>query len=151
MEFSISLTIDKDAAFKASVVDSISHSIRAFVSSGQYGTGLSSFMIIMYIIDSRKATHGLHKLFRPKYTLKKIIKNRLTGELLVIEKQFDYSVKLSNHEYDNFIALSNEQSKKIIVDILIDSLDNFNRFPSDIENFDKVRFVSDIRNYLNHI
>ena len=66
-----------------------------------------------------------------------------------MNKLFINEFNFNSDEYEEFISVSDEESKKILQDKIIESLENLDKLPKKVKDFDKVRFKNDLLTFLN--
>jgi len=72
-----------------------------------------------------------------------------TGEEHIMNKLFINEFNFNPEEYEEFISVSDEESKKILENKIIESLGNLDKLPKKVKDFDKVRFKTDLLTFLN--
>lgn len=148
MKFKINLTINEEANKKTSLIHSFSESLKGYFVNKDYGASIEDILIGLTCVNIPQGFEHLFKQHKPFYVDFKVIKNKHTGESIELKKHFHYSVKFNNEEYDEFVNASDEESKKILSKLLLDSLSNFDVLPKKIKDFDKERFKTDLESFL---
>ena len=149
MKFTLALTLDKDAQSKASTINDFFKQVNAFVQSKDYGNGIIEYFIIFRVINPPIGYEHLHKDFKPKFIEHKSLTNKLTGEPLIIEKQFSYSIKIQGEKFKSFIATTENESKKILASEILNSLYNLDALSKKVKDFDMERFKADMQQFFN--
>lgn len=147
MEFAVSLTIDNKAERKSVIIENFFKEINFFVKSKEYGEGINQYLIILYVINPPVGYEHLHKDFKPKFVEYKSLTNNLTGEPFIIEKQFSYSLKINGENFEEFVSVADEQSKKLLAKEILNSLYNLDALPKKVKDFDKERFKADLKQF----
>lgn len=145
MKFKISLTIDEGANHKVEMINLLTDSLENYFSLKSYGTSINDILIGLTCVNIPKGFEHLFKLQKPFYVDFKIIKNQHTGELIELKEHFYYSIKFEKEEYDEFINSSDEESKNLLIELLLKSLSNFDTLPKKVKNFNKEKFTSDMK------
>lgn len=83
----------------------------------------------MYIVNPPIGYEHLFKDFKPKFIEHKVSINKHTGELLEIDRYFNYSVKITGETYSSFIGGTEEESKKILATTILKSLSQLDALP----------------------
>jgi hypothetical protein len=144
MKFTLALTLDKNVQFKYSSIIDLFKDIDKFVQSKNYGNELLECLIICKIINPPNGYEHLFKDFKPKFIELKSVTNKLTGETLLIERQFSYSIKISGELFTKFLCGTEKESKKIIAKEILNSLLNLDLLPKKVKDFNKETFKSDM-------
>lgn len=153
MDFSLALTIDsfsigESMAQKKSVlINDFFRQINAYIKGRDYGNGIYQYLVSLYVVNPPKGYEHLHKDFKPKFTEYKALTNKLSGEKMEIEKQFHYSVKIKGENFEEFVCATDEESKKILAQEILNSLSNLDALPKKVKDFDKERFKEDIEQF----
>lgn len=145
MKFSISLRIDSEGQHKSFIIHDLSQILSAYFKDKDYGTDICDFLIGIICV---KVPHGLEKLFEPKkisYVDFKVIKNKFTGESITLNKQLSFDIKMNLIDYDSFVSLNDEDSKRLIAKMILDSISNFEFLPKKVKNFNKEKYVEDLK------
>lgn len=144
MKFRISQELDTNAYIKSDLIESISSKLEFFLKNKNYGNDIETFFIGFIVIKTKKGLEGMFKERKPKYINQKQVKNRLTGESIEIVKEYSYDIKFDNELYDQFVNGTDELSKKLFVQKLLESLKNFDKLPKEVRNFDVETFKEDL-------
>lgn len=145
MKLNISATIDNGAQHKLTLFTDFSNSLKNSLNK-DYGNDLNEISIHCFCANPSKEFEHFYKIKKPKYVANKLIKNKYTGESLLLEKVFMYDIKIDNQEYEVFINTSDEESKKILAIEILKSLENLNKLPKTVE-FNKEQFIKDVEFY----
>lgn len=124
MYFGIGLTISPEAQHKAQLIHNIDNALKADQLLKNYGEGLIAFSIDMKVVNPPPGFEHLFKVLPPKYVLEKTSKNPYTGELVVTKKHFFCTSLINGAPYELFLAGTEAESQKIIIQKIIESLDN---------------------------
>jgi hypothetical protein len=65
-----------------------------------------------------------------------------------MHKLFINEFNFNADEYEEFISVSDEESKKILENKIIESLENLDKLPKKVKDFDKKRFKNDLLVFL---
>ena len=65
-----------------------------------------------------------------------------------MNKLFINQFNFNSDEYEEFISVSDEESKKILENKIIESLENLDKLPKKVKDFDKKRFKNDLLVFL---
>lgn len=147
MKVVLALTLDKDAQTKSRLINNLFVDLNAFVKNKDYGSGILEYLVICQIVNPPVGFEHLHKDFKPKFIEHKSLTNRITGEPLVIEKQFSYSIKINGEKFDEFIESTDEESEKLLAIEFLNSLSYLDMLPKKIKDFDKEKFKSDMEQF----
>ncbi|MBA2746133.1 MAG: hypothetical protein H0U44_07910 [Flavisolibacter sp.] len=149
MKFTLSLTLGKEAQSKAATINNFFRDIDAFIQRKNYGNGILEYFIICQIINPPNGYEHLFKDIKPKFIEFKSLINKHTGEPLVIEKQFSYSIKIKREKFIEFINASDKESIKMIVSEILNSLSNLDALPKKVKDFDKDSFKEDMKRFFD--
>lgn len=144
MKFKISQELDTNAYKKSHVIESISSKLELFLKTKNYGNDIETFFIGFIGMKTKQGLEGMFKERKPKYISYKQVKNRLTGELIEVLKEYSYDIKFNNELYDEFVNGTDELSEKLFVQKLLESLKHFDKLPKEVHNFDVEKFKEDI-------
>lgn len=147
MKFRISLRVDNGAYNKVNLINSLTDSLEAYFAPKNYGIDVEDILVGLTCLYISEGFEHLYKTYPPKYTDYKTIKNKYTGELIELNKYFNYSFNFSNEKYEEFIEASDEESKKILAYEIFDSLSNLDALPKKVKSFDKERFKADLKTF----
>jgi hypothetical protein len=65
-----------------------------------------------------------------------------------MNKLFINRFNFNSDEYEEFISVSDEESKKILENKIIESLENLDKLPKKVKDFDKKTFKNDLLVFL---
>lgn len=65
-----------------------------------------------------------------------------------MNKLFINEFNFNSDEYEEFISVSDEESKKILENKIIESLENLDKLPKKVKDFDKKTFKNDLLLFL---
>ena len=147
MEFGITLEIDKDAYQKAPLIHNLSNEINAFLKNKNYGEGVIELVIGCICVYTKPGYEHFFKLRPPRYTEYRESKTR-DGKPYTIERYFAFDIKFDYDEYDEFITVSDDKSRKMLINKIIDSLGSIDKIPKKVKNFDRSKFKEDFGNFL---
>lgn len=145
MRFKITLEIDREAEHKSNLIHQLSDEIEIFLNEKDYGADIENYLLGCICIKTKEGYEGWYEVRRPKYTDYKKVVNRLTGAEMEISKTFENDLKIDNELYETFIDCSDEESKKILANEILNSLSNLDSLPKKVKNFDKETFRNDFR------
>lgn len=144
MKVTLALTLDKDAQSKANAIDTFFSELNEFIQHRNYGHAILELLIVLQVVNPPKGFEHLFKVIKPKYIEYKLLTNRLTGEPMVLEKQFSYSVKIVGEEFKTLICATDEQLRKLLAQEIMKSLKYLDALPKKVKDFQKDRFRSDL-------
>lgn len=147
MKFAISIRIDQRANDKSRIVVSISEELKAFFRDKFYGEDIQDYSIGFTCVLPPEGFEHLFKKKKPAYVDDKTTKNRFTGEPHRMFKLFLDSIDLDSTEYADFVDSSDEESKKILAKKILESLENLDKLPKKVKDFDKERFKQDMEEF----
>jgi len=112
------------------------------------------------ITIDEKADHKSHLIISLSEALKEYFQDKNygedikdyiigTGEEHIMNKLFINRFNFNPDEYEEFISVSDEESKKILENKIIESLENLDKLPKKVKDFDKARFKNDLLTFLN--
>lgn len=148
MKFSISLRIDSNGQHKSNIIHDLSNSIQSFLKERNYGVDVIELIIGLICVNTPKEVEHLFREKKPDYIDFKVIKNKFTGELIELNKQVSYDIRLSSEQYNLFLSLNEEGSKKFLANLIFNSLKKFDVLSTKIKKFDKEKLTSDLGYFL---
>jgi hypothetical protein len=143
MEIGISLEIDASIDFKSNDIINMSNDLENHFRNKDYGTDVKEIYIGLICIESKLGIENLFKVRKPKYTDFKKSINRLTGEEMIIQKNFCYDVKLENDILESFKQSNQKEGQKILAFELIHSLKNLEFLSKKVQDFERMQFEKD--------
>jgi hypothetical protein len=148
MKFSITLEIDKDAEHKSNLINTLSEEMNLFFVDKHFGNDILNYYIGCICVKTLPGYEKWYRVRKPKYNELEIIKNIfLDGNDTEIRNSFSNDIKIDDEEYDDFITVSDEESKKILAKKIIESLENLDKLPKKVKDFDKERFMDDLKSF----
>lgn len=151
MKISISLRIDSRAEHKSNLIIGFSESLKSFFEDKEYGESLKEILITCICTYVPIGYEHLFKTKKPLYTEYKSIKNKFTGETLELNKILMYDIQFTSEEYEDFIQSSDSESRNILKQKVVNSLENLEIIPKKAKDFLKEKFKFDIIEYLNTV
>ncbi len=150
MEFKIRINeLDEIISHKLGSVGSFSEIINEHFSPLSYGNGVNSIVLIIILIRTKPGYEKWYKVRKPKFIEHKVIENKLTGCCKIIEKEFVIETRLDFDDFDNFLNSSETLGKKILASEILKSLSNLDSLPKKVKDFDKERFMKDMKTFFN--
>lgn len=147
MKLTVALTLDRDAQSKGQLIIKLFSDINQFINDKSYGSGIFEYLIICQIVNPPIGYEHIFKDFRPKFIENKLMTIRLTGEPLLVEKQFSYSIKISGNNFEKFINGSDSESMKVLSREILSSFFHLDALPKKVKDFDKEQFKADMEYY----
>lgn len=143
MIFDIALRTETKAIYKAQIINSLSLSLRTLFKDKDYKGELKEISINCICAEVPVGYEHLFKMKKPKYVDYKMTVNKFTGEPFELNKILLFDIKFNEEEYFNYINSPDEESKKIFINLLLDSVENL-ELPKKIKDFDKKKFIADL-------
>ena len=138
MEFGISLETSLEID-KSNIIHDLSSKLTKYFDKRNYGNGIKVFTI--GIICVKPEFDFFFKIRKPKY-----IKGKKTlthdGISIEIENSYEYDIKLN---YGQFLIANTSESKNILVDKLLESINLLNK--QKIKDFDFNKFIDDFKSF----
>lgn len=147
MNISISLIMDPLAKHKSNIIVSMSQELKAFFADRFYGEDIQDYSIGFTCVLPPEGFEHLFKKKKPAYVDDKTTKNKFTGEPHRMFKLFLDSIDLDSREYADFVDSSDEESRKILARKILESLENLDKLPKKVKDFDKERFKQDMEEF----
>jgi len=147
MKFAITQELDAVTNKKANLIQSISNDLESFLKNKNYGSDIETFYIGFIGIKTKVGFDNYYKERSPKYIDYKQTKNRLTGIVIEISKEYSYDIKFDNELYDEFVNSSDEESKKLLARKILESFEHLDKLPKKIKDFDKEKFKADVEEF----
>ncbi|KMQ59544.1 hypothetical protein ACM46_20930 [Chryseobacterium angstadtii] len=148
MNVYISLTIDSQGKHKSNLVANISSKMKEFFDSKNYGNDLLNYGIGLNCVNPPKGFEKFSKRQSPKYIFDKTTINKYTGQNHRMYKLFLDDITLTQDEYEKFLSLSDKDSLDIVRNKITDLLENLDKLPKKVKDFDKDRFKLDMKFFL---
>lgn len=148
MKFAISLEIDTEAQYKASLIHSMSNEINVHLQSQSLGDGILNYFIGCICIKTKPGYEQWYRERKPRYRKSIMFKPIFeTKEKEEIRNIFTCDIKIDGNEYDDFVKLSDNRSEIILAKKILDSLENLRVVPKTGIDFDRELFVESIKSY----
>lgn len=147
MKFAISIRVDQRAQHKSNIIVSISEELKMFFADKFYGEDVQDYIVGCLCTSPPEGFEKFNKPQKPVYVDDKTTKNKFTGEPHRMFKLFINEFNFNNEEYDDFVDSSNEESKKILAKKILESLENLDKLPKKVRDFDKERFKKDMEEF----
>lgn len=147
MKFSISIRIDQKANHKSNIIVNMSQELKVFFADRFYGEDVQDYIIGCLCTSPPEGFEKFNKTQKPVYVDDKTTKNKFTGEPHRMFKLFINEFNFNNEEYDDFVDSSDEESKKILAKKILESLENLDKLPKKVKDFDKERFKEDMQHF----
>lgn len=147
MEFAIVQNTDTKSYLKSNLVQEISNDLQLLLKNKTYGADIQTFLIGFLAVKTKPGYEDWYKAKKPKYVDYKQSKNRITGELMEIFKNYGYDIKFDNELYDEFVQSSDEESKKLLAKEILKSFAYLDKLPKKVKDFDKEKFTVDIERF----
>jgi len=144
MKFSITIKIDQGASHKTPIINEISLALGELFIDKNYGGDIQSYIISCICVLPPAGFEKFSKVQKPSYVCDKIIRNRFTGEDQRMYKMYINEFGFDKDDYEEFISLSNDGSKIMLRNKIIESLNNLNELPKEVKDFDVERFKNDL-------
>lgn len=145
MKFSISIRIDQKANHKSDIIVNMSQELKVFFADRFYGEDVQDYIIGCLCTSAPEGFEKFNKTQKPVYVDDKTTKNKFTGEPHRMFKLFINEFNFNNEEYDDFVDSSDEESKKILAKKILECLENLDKLPKKVKDFDKERFKEDMQ------
>ncbi|MDY3344199.1 hypothetical protein PG326_02870 [Riemerella anatipestifer] len=148
MEFNISITIDEKAKHKSHLIVDLSEALKEYFRDKNYGEDIKDYVIGCICTLPPEGFEKFNTPKKPTYVDYKKTKNIYTGEEHTMNKLFINRFNFNSDEYEEFISVSDEESKKILENKIIKSLENLDELPKKVKDFDKEQFKKDLLAFL---
>jgi hypothetical protein len=145
MIFDIEQVISQEAIRNSDNLTELATELKNYFKNIDYGNDVKEIIIGFICVSSD--FQAFYKAYKPKYIKYKELKNKYTGQSMVIDRHLGFAIKLTDSEFQKFVSCAEEETKKIVANILLMSLHNFDLLPKSVKDFDKERFKADITNY----
>lgn len=149
MKIAITLTIDQRAKHKSYIISDMSNKLAIYFRDKDYGLDIQDYIIGCICTLPPEGFEKFNIPHKPVYVDDKTTKNRFTGENQRMYKLFINEFNFNAEEYEEFISVSEEESKRVLTTKIIDSLKNLDLLPKKVKNFDKENFKNDLLIFFN--
>jgi len=141
MLFDIGLKSDTPAGPKMQYIATLKEEMKAWFKDKDYGKDVLDCILLMSVYSS------MRRINTPTYVDHKVKINRFTGLPIEMNKLFMYEIHFNQAEYAKFIAAYEDDARKLLARLLMDSLYNLQSLPKKIKDFDKQRFKADMEEF----
>lgn len=129
---------------KIQAINYVSNSLEKFLSAKNYGEDLNELLIGVICVAPEFDKFNVPR--KPKFT---DFKEGIVSGIKVIEqKSFTYEIKI---DYEQFYDSSENERVIFIIEQILDSLENLDKIPKKVKNFDKEKFKNDVKEYLSQL
>ena len=150
MKFIFGISCSPEVNNKVYFITELERKLNDYFKNRNYRGGINEYAIFFDVNNYPEGYEHLRHYYKPKYINYKIITNEHTGKQLEIDQQFNYSINIDNvnsNMYDKFVKATEEESKKMIVVEILNSLTYLDKLPKKVNNFDKEQFKSDLLHF----
>jgi len=147
MEFAITKELDIKSYEKSTLIQEVSDDLGSYLKNRNYGDDIGVFLIGFVGVKTKPGYEDWYKERKPRYVDYKQIKNRLTGLVMETIKEYSYDIKFDNELYDKFVNSSDEDSKKLLVEKILESFLHLDKLPKKVKDFDKEKFKTDVEKF----
>jgi hypothetical protein len=107
-----------------------------------YGADLQNFTIGLVCMRSRPGYEGWYKARRPRFQTRERVR-LLDGASTELANVFGYDIRLTDDEYEQFVAANPRNAVELVSAKLLESLSALDELPSKVREFDRPRFQAD--------
>lgn len=147
MEFAITKELDIKSYEKSTLIQEVSDDLGSYLKNRNYGDDIGVFLIGFVGVKTKPGYEDWYKERKPRYVDYKQSKNRLTGLVMETIKEYSYDIKFDNELYDKFVNSSDEDSKKLLVEKILESFLHLDKLPKKVKDFDKEKFKTDVEKF----
>lgn len=144
MNFEITIETESSVQKKLSSLRELSKAISLFLSEKHYGDGVKNFFIGVICIKTRPGYEEWYKPRKPNYKDFEMVEVKVDIYEKVIGI-FTYDLKL---DYEKIRRGEENDNLDYLVHLIISSLDNLDKIPKKIKNFDRQKIKEDLNSFL---
>jgi hypothetical protein len=141
MIFDIALASDTAAGGKTRYIVTLKEEMKVWFKDKDYGKDVLKCILLVSVFSSPR------KINTPTYVDHKVKINRFTGMPIEMNKLFMYDIHFNQEEYAKFITADEDDARKQLAGMLLDSLYNLEKLPKKVKDFDKQRFKVDMQEF----
>jgi hypothetical protein len=134
LTFETNLGLDKQKLFIE-----ISNILQHYFAPKNYGSDIEHFLI--GVISVKTEFEQYFNVRKPKYKELEKIK-LLDDSIKELKRIFTYDIKLN---FDEIVSVTDEESKRLLVQEIIKSLSNLDALPKKVKDFDRDNFKTDLK------
>ena len=150
MDFGIALEIDLEVYSRSAIVNSISDALTAHFLNKSYGNDIERIDVGFICVRPVAGLEEFSKQRKPRYVSSKKIK-MIDGSFKEIKNAYSYDIKLDATSFDSFAKASDSEASSMVIDLLIESLSNFDNLPKKVKDFDVELFKKEVTNFLRDL
>ncbi|WP_294201001.1 hypothetical protein [uncultured Chryseobacterium sp.] len=139
--------LDTKADHKLHIINEMSILLYDYFLNTNYGDDIKEFRFLCIIVRTKPGYEDWYKARKPKYVENKTLENFITKETIKINNQLTIEFKIDYKEYDDFIDSTDEESKRILAKKILESLEDLDKLPKKVKDFDKERFKEDMEHF----
>jgi hypothetical protein len=147
MKFAIIQYTDTKSEKKSHLVQDISNNLQDFLKNKNYGEDIEVFLIGFLGVKTKPGYEDWYKEKKPRYVDYKQSKNRITGEMMEVIKNYSYDIKFDYELYDEFVDGTDEESRKLLAKKILESFEHLDKLPKKVKDFDKEKFKADVEKF----
>ena len=110
-----------------------------------YGNDVKDICIYIQLIRVEKRYEHLFKLHKPKFIDHKVLYNSINNLRWEWNKRFQIEIRFNNETYNAFLVANDEESNKILARETLAALDQLDKIPKRLKDFDKNAFIFDVK------
>lgn len=148
LEVALTLEIDSDADKRSPLINRVSEALTTYFDGRSYGSDIEGFLIGVICIKTHPGYEAWFKKRRPRYRAFERV-DMHDGTHLEVRNSYGYDIKFEPNDcYEAFVNGSEEEALALLIDLLIDSLSNFDKLPKKVRDFDAATFKKDAADFL---
>lgn len=134
MKFGIAVEIDAKAHKKSSLIHDLSDDLSILINSFDFGADVEQILIGFVCILTEPGYENWFKERKPRFTK--------------ANKTFCFDIKIDGEKYKNFVASTDDESKRMLATEVINGLNRIDKIPKHVKDFKRELFKVKVTEYL---
>jgi hypothetical protein len=147
MRFTTTIETEEIADHKSETIKEVTSLLNDFLQAHDYGDGIRNYNVGVICIKTRPGYEKWYKIRKPRLAEYETFK-KFDGTILEFKNAFYNDIKIDGEEFDYFVICSNLEAKKLLAKKIVESFINLDTLPKKVKDFDKARFLSDVKFFL---
>lgn len=146
IELSIAVT-DNFGVNRSAIFFQVSNRLNQFIKGKRYGDDIEKIKVGFIMVFDRPGYELWYKPKKISYTDYSVTKSRLTAETIEINKQLSFEIRLNENSIGSFLNSNETDGQNLIIQQVANYLSTIKQLPKKITDFDKEKFVSDLKQF----
>jgi hypothetical protein len=138
---------DAEFSHRLKAVEFVSAIVNDFVNDRNYGIDIDEYVILCICVRFRKGYEEWYRIRKPFYIEHKVFKNKITGSIIEINKQFTQEIRIAQEIFEYLLTCSEDHAKKAFAYEVFRAVSDLESLPKKIKDFNRNAFRADLESY----